>query len=107
MAVSSTPATSSVNAITGPTVTSTPPAEAPVTPQKTAAAAKQVEQYLAKAGFATGGKPDEKLDPKSVESLKKFQSATGLKPTGVIDEPTVKQLRDTVDRIKASQKADK
>ncbi len=51
----------------------------------------EIQQALAKRG-AYAGTPTGKWDDDTVDSMKKFQSAHGLKPTGKVDAPTLQKL---------------
>jgi peptidoglycan hydrolase-like protein with peptidoglycan-binding domain len=51
----------------------------------------QIQQALARDGSFTGT-PNGKWDASTVESMKKFQAAHGLNPTGKMDAKTLQQL---------------
>lgn len=51
----------------------------------------QIQQALAKEG-SFAGTPNGKWDASTVESMKKFQAAHGLNPTGKMDARTLQQL---------------
>ena len=51
----------------------------------------EIQAALVRQG-ALSGEPDAKWDAKSVEAMKKFQAANGLKPTGKLDALTLQKL---------------